>query len=272
MVEEQAQTLPDGLDRWLDDRAASTDRERAEVLARAVATYRLLSDGDEALAEGEVPPLDEQLTDLERRIDELDAKTDEQIQDVRDRVVQVLKTAKAKADSEHDHQELESSVEALDDEVARIAAETEELQRALDSLEKRVDGGFDNYETILSSLTHRADDVDAKLDTLAGAVVDLRTRALELESANARRTAVETLQADANVRGISAGVCESCGERVELGLLSEPRCPHCREPFDGVEPGGRFLGSATITVGDRPALAGDAFEPDQPEEVFETDE
>lgn len=272
MVEEQALTLPDGLEGWLDDRAATTDQDRDEVLARAIATYRLLSDGDEALATEEAPPIDEQLADLEQRIDELDAETDEQIQDVRDRVVQVLKRVKGKADSEHDHPELASSVERLDDEFTDLSESLDGLQTELDSLEERVDGGFENYETVLISLTDRADDVDGKLDTLAGAVVDLRKRTLELESANARRTAVEELQADANVRGISAGDCESCGERVQLGLLSEPRCPHCREQFDGVEPGGRFLGSATLTVGDRPALAGDSFEPEEPEEVFEEDE
>ncbi len=272
MVEEQALTIPEGLEQWLDDRTATTDQDRDEVLARALATYRLLSERDEALAEVEMPPLDEQLADLEQRIDELAADTDEQIQDVRDRVVQVMTTARAKADPEHDHPALASDVERIDDDLADLSESLDGLQTELDSFEERVDGGFENYETILSSLTDRADDVDGKLDTLAGAVVDLRKRALELESANARRTAVEELQTDANVRRVSAGDCQSCGETVRLALLSEPRCPHCREQFDGIEPAGRFLGSATLTVGDRPALAGDAFEPEEPGEVFEEDD
>lgn len=271
MVEEQASTLPDGLEQWLDDRAATTGQDRDEVLARAITTYRLLSEGDEAL-DGEVPSLDDRLADIEGRIDELDAETEEQIQDVRDRVVQVLKTAKAKADPEHDHPEVESSVDRLDSELAELSESLDGLQSELDELDERVDGGFENFETILSSLTERADEIDGKLDTLAGAVVDLRKRALELESANARRNAVETLQAAANLRGITAANCESCGETVRIGMLTEPNCPHCRESFEGVEPGGRFLGSATLTVGDRPALAGEAFEPEAPEELFEDDE
>jgi len=252
MAEEQASTLPEGLEQWLDDRTTATDRDREEVLARAVATYRLLSEGDETLS-GDEPPVDQQLTELTQRLDELDARADERIEDVRDRVVQVLKTAESK-----DHPALDARIQSVGDD--------------LDGLEERVDDGFENYEAILSSLTDRADEIDGKLDALAGAVVDLRKRALELESANARRNAVEELQVDAGLRGISAADCEACGETVRIGLLAEPQCPYCREPFGGVEPGGGFLRSATLVVGDRPALAGDAFEPEEPEEVFEENE
>jgi len=44
MAEEQAPALPDELDTWLEDQAGSTGHDREELLARAVATYRLLSD------------------------------------------------------------------------------------------------------------------------------------------------------------------------------------------------------------------------------------
>jgi uncharacterized coiled-coil DUF342 family protein len=265
MAEEQASALPEELNQWLDDRVATTDQDRDEVLARAVATYRLLSEGDEALSEDAVPPLDQQLAELDQRLDDVEEDTNERIQDVRDRVVQVLKTAKSKADADHDHPELAENVEEMEAELAEFRTE-------FDSLEERVDGGFENYETILSTLTDRADETDEKLDTLANAIIDLRKRAVELESASARRTAVEELQTDANLRGVETANCEACGETVRLGLLTEPRCPRCQEPFDGVEPGGRFLGAATITVGEQPALTGDSFEPEEPEEIFESDE
>ena len=271
MAEEQVPALPDELDRWLDERAAATEQGRDELLARAVATYRLLSENEEALS-GEAPTLDERIDELQGRLDDLETETDDRINDVRERVVQELKTAKEKADPEHDHPELADDIDAIDSELDEVSTSVSSLSGELDSLQERVDGGFENYETVLTSLTDRADDIDSKLDTLAGAVVGLRKRAVELESANARRAAVEEIQATANRQGVRAGNCESCDQHIELGLLAEPRCPHCQQPLAGVEPGGRFIGSATVTVGDQPALAGDSMDAETPEELFEDDE
>jgi DNA repair exonuclease SbcCD ATPase subunit len=272
MAEEQAPALPDELDTWLEDQAGSTGHDREELLARAVATYRLLSDENEALSEDAAPTLDERIETLRERVVELDTETDKRIEDVRERVIQVLKTANGKADPDHDHPELTETVANVDDELTELSASVSTLEDDLGALAERVDGGFKNYETILTSLTDRADEIDGKLDTLAGAVVDLRKRAVELESANARRAAVEELQADALTQGVRAGNCESCGRTIELGLLTAPRCPHCQQALSGVEPGGRFLRSATITVGAQPAITGESFEPEEPKELFEDDE
>ena len=266
MAEELPQSLPAELEGWLDDRAAETGRDRGEVLARAVATYRLLSDADDAT---DTRSLDQQLAELADRVAELEDDTDDRIEDVRDRVVQVMQVAKANADAEHDHPELEARIEEAE---RGGADDIEGLRRALAALDRQVEGGFDNYEAVLSSLADRTDDAEGKLDTLAGAVVDLRRRVTELEAADARRTAVEELQADANRRNVGKADCEACDKQVHIGLLADPRCPHCGEPFVDVEPGSRFLGSATLVIGDRPALAGESFEPETAEEVFADDE
>ena len=264
MAEEQPQSLPAELDRWLDERAVETGREREEVLARAVATYRLVADAEEAT---DARPIDQQIEALLDRVDELEDQTDERIEDVRDRIVQVMQVAKAKADPDHSHPELAARIEAASD-----AEDVAALRRSLADLDRRVEGGFDNYEAVLSTLADRADETDDKLDTLAGAVVDLRRRVTELEAADARRDAVEELQADANRRGVGAADCGGCGKRVRVGLLSTPRCPHCGEAFVDVEPGSRFLGSATLVTGEQPALSGESIDPEAAEEVFETDE
>lgn len=272
MAEEQPQWLPSELDQWLEERAAESDRDRDEVLAHAVATYRLISAADST----EMAPVDEQLDNLDDRLTALETDTEEQIEDVRDRVVQVMQVARSKTDpdhehpelADHDHPELEAAIAAVDD----FDEETTTLRRALAELDQQVEGGFDNYEAVLSTLADRADDIDGKLDTLAGAVVDLRTRVTELKAADARRTAVEELQADANRRNVGAADCENCGKRVHIGLLSTPRCPHCEQMFADVEPGGRFFGSATLVSGDQPALTGDSIEPETPEGVFVEDE
>jgi len=55
--------------------------------------------------------------------------------------------------------------------------------------------------------------------------------------------------------------CDNCNETVQLGLLVEPACPHCRSAFDGIEPGSMFFKSAWLTIADRPALeAGETTE------------
>jgi rubrerythrin len=266
MAEEQPQSLPAELGGWLEDRATETGRDRGEVLARAVATYRLLSMAEDAT---DTQPLDRQIADLAERVAELEDDTDDRIEDVRDRVVQVMQIAKAKADPEHDHPELEERIEAVEQ---AGSEDVETLRRAVAELDRQVEGGFENYEAVLSSLADRADDSEEKLDKLAGAVVGLRKRVSELEAADARRQAVEELQADANRRNVGTADCEGCGKRVHVGLLSDPHCPHCGEPFVDVEPGSRFLGSATLVTGDQPALEGESFDPEPAEEVFTDDE
>ena len=266
MAEEQPQSLPAEVDGWLEDRAAETGRDRGEELARAVATYRILAQAEDTT---DTESLDRQLAGLAERITELEESTDDRIDDVRDRVIQVMQTAKSKADPDHDHPELEERIEAAEH---GGSDDTEALRRALAELDRQVEGGFENYEAVLDSLADRTDDATGKLDTLAGAVVSLRKRVTELEAADARRQAVEELQADANRRNVGTADCENCEKQVHVGLLSDPRCPHCGESFVDVEPGSRFLGSATLVTGDQPALAGDSFEPETPEEVFADDE
>ncbi|MBP1987874.1 CopG family transcriptional regulator [Halolamina salifodinae] len=266
MAEEQPQSLPADLEGWLDEQAAESGRDRQEVLVRAVATYRLLSEAEDA---ADVAPLDQQVGDLADRVEELDADTDDRIEDVRDRIVQVMQVAKAKADANHDHPELAERIDELE---AESAEDVESLRRALAHLDRRVESGFDNYEAVLTTLADRADGTDEKLDTLASAVVGLRRRVAELEAADARRDAVEAIQREANSRNVAAADCEGCGKQVQIGLLSAPRCPHCEEPFEGIEPGSWFLGSATLVIGDRPALTGESFEPETAEEVFVDDD
>lgn len=266
MADEQAPSLPDDLEGWLDEQAAESGRDRQELLTRAVATYRLLSQAEDAADEA---PLDERMADLADRIEQLDADTDDRIEDVRDRIVQVMQVAKAKADPDHDHPELADRLDELE---AESAEDVESLRRALAQLDRRVADGFDNYEAVLSTLADRADETDDKLDKLASAVVGLRRRVAELEAADARRDAVEAIQREANSRNVAAADCEGCGKRVHVGLLSAPRCPHCEAPFEGIEPGSWFLGSATLVIGDRPALTGESFEPETAEEVFVDDD
>lgn len=289
MPEEQGWGVSRELEAWLSHRASQVDRDPEEVLARAVATYRLLSEHDGRFAEsGEGPadPVTDRLRSLDARLEAADDRTDgladrlddheatteENIADLRERVIQVLQTARGKADADHAHESLEGRVDDAAVAVDALGSSLDTVKTELAALDRQVDGGFENFEAILKGLADTVGEADGKLDTLANAVVSLRRRASELEGANARRNAVEDLQTEANRNGVGVADCEHCGGSVDIGLLGEPRCPHCASVLTGVSPGRRFLGRSTLTVGDRPALEGDAFEWTDPDDVFEDDE
>jgi len=249
MGSEPVAELPEEVEAWVAERAAADGVSRADVVRRLLAAHRLLDDEGSGVGDGVAgvsddddarsDDLDARAEELADRVGELEADLDEKIADVRERVIQVKREADAKAPADHDHP-------AID----------------------RLDEGFENYETILESLADRtdaladeADGRDAKLRTVANAVVDLRRRVAALEGEAQRRAAVADLRKAANRNGISEAACDACGGSVRLGLLDEPACPFCESQFDGVEPGGWFK-SNRLTVGDRPALESGPPEPD----------
>lgn len=256
MSGEQAETLPEDLDTWLDRRASEEGVDRDELLARAVAAYRVLEEGSETLADTDrtqerltedVDQLDARLTAVE---DDVDAKVD----DVRSRVVQVKREVDAKAPNEHSHPKLTERVETAG------ATTTQALGR-LDELAERLDRGFENYEEVLTYLRDTTNDLDDNVTRLAHALVDIRSRTAELEATTARQTAAADLKREANRHGVTSATCAECDSTVHVGLLSEPRCPHCERGFTDVEPARGFFGSPVLSVGDTRALDGETTTP-----------
>lgn len=267
MEGEIPEALPEELSAWLGERAEETGRDREEVLSRAVAAYRLMSEHEGSLPEtadvdARLEEIDVRIEDLEGEVEGAKSDVDEKVSDVRERVIEVMKTARSKADPDHTHGDLEGELDDVADELAALREE-------LSALESTVDGGFDNFEAILTDLSDSTDELDEKATKLAHAVVSLRTRLNDLQAEDARRTAVEDLQAEANRKGVATAACEDCGAKVQVGLLSTPGCPHCGSVFDGVDGSGGFLSSPTLTVGERPALEGERDEEPDPEELFD---
>lgn len=283
MAEELVADLPDDLREWIDDRADRTGMDADEVLARSVAAARFLDGESDALAadgerivslalDGEdagerLESLDEnaekRLDALGERVGELEDGLDEKIDDVRQRVIQVKRETDNRAPADHSHERLREQ----SDEGVRIATAARD---AIDELEEHVDRGFDNFEDILDYLTDTVDEQEEKWNGLARMVIDLRERVNELEGDVATRRATAELKEAANRNGISAADCEHCGTNVQIGLLVSPLCPNCETTFRDVEPGGRFLRSATLLAGDRPALeSGGSETPSSPAELFE---
>ncbi|WP_435176018.1 hypothetical protein [Halorussus sp. AFM4] len=260
-----ADAAADPLEGWLDAKAEELGVSRTELLAR-------LRDGDapedaEAFADlrrefgAELSELREeleaQLAEVEADLADAEDDFDEKIDDVRDRVIQVKRETDAKAPADHGHDDLRQRTDSVADRADRLADELDALAETVAELDDRVEAGFENYEDVLEYLTDATDDLESRLSTLAEVTVELRDRTRTLTARHAARAAADELAHLANRRGVDSADCGHCGETVHVGLLAEPRCPHCASTFNDVEPKRGLFGSARLVVGDPPALEGE---------------
>jgi len=240
-------SLPADLDSWLDDRARRLDVDRETLLVQLLASYRAVADGDagaddlpvtdretaaeavEAEVRRQVRPAVTEATDtvqehLDERLETLREDHEEDIGDVRDRVVQVKKEADRKAPRDHGHEELE-----------RVAALAGRVAALEDTVEES--------DLLGADLADRLDELESRLRTVAWAVDDLR---------NARETgdseAVEHLKRSAARADVDRGRCEHCGEGVDIALLTDPECPHCGATVTDVEAASGFFGKPRLLV------------------------
>ena len=278
--------LPSGIEEWIADRTADTGDSRETVLARAVASYRLLAedaDEDEVL-ETTLSELEARIEALEAdpapdsdRIEALEADLDDHVEDLRSRIVDVVKEARSRAPADHSHEAFDDRLSAVEDDLAGIAdyestveglrESTEQLEAEVGALDGMIEDRLGVAEGELGSVSESVETLETKADRLAGAVVDLRRRLKRIESHVTHQTALAKLLETAAREDIEKARCDNCNETVQLGLLVEPACPHCRSAFDGIEPGSMFFKSAWLTIADRPALEAGATT----EEPFEAD-
>jgi uncharacterized protein YceH (UPF0502 family) len=291
MAEVPRGTIPDTLRSWVDERAARADAEPAEILSRAVTLYRLVEEHAESA--GEMPADDdlgeelERLTervatvddfdalgerldtlaeraaavdDLERRVDRLADAVDTEEDDEGDRLADEVATLTERVRGVED--DLDEKITDVRERVIQVKRDAdagqETLDDRLDGVESTVDAGFENFETVLSRLVDEVEASDEKLTRLASVVVSLRRRLGTAEYRLTRLDAGADLKTAANRHGETKAKCGDCGGSVSLGLLTEPRCPHCGADFVDIEPSSRPFSSATLTTGQVPALtAGD---------------
>lgn len=253
-------TLPSDLEEWLDDRAAALDVDREELLVQLVAAYRAAADhGDDSLADlletgpgGDLlEDIDERLAaeedaleSLNERVDAVEASLEENVEDLRNRVLQLRDAVGNAASETHGHREF-----------SQLGSRIDEFSEALESVAGDVESQGDRVETV----DDRLDDVEAKLTRVARAVVALRREAEE----NGDAGALDDIRRTANRAGVSEATCGACGSPVTVGLLTDPACPHCGTGFEDLElpePGlGRRLGfrDPELRCADPPALEGD---------------
>lgn len=193
--------------------------------------------------------MDEEAPDLRSRLDELEASTEEKIQDLRERVVQVKRETDAKAPAEHDHEEHAARLAALE-------SDLETLQAALDRTDSRLDGGFENFEEILETLVDRTDDLDGDVQTLGQALRGLRTTLDTVAEREQRRARADHLKSTAAARGVRTAKCADCNTNVDVALLTDATCPSCGASFHTLDANPGFFGTSVLETGERPALEG----------------
>lgn len=226
------------------------DRTDVEAVERVIAEVGESVD----TLDDDVAELESDLETVDDAVDGLETALDEKVGDLRERVVQLYRTLEQKPDVDHDHPEL--------------AAATAEAETAAQEAHSRADDAVDHAESAgerldqlrerVADLEQRLDeDVDKKLSTVAGALVRAQRRLGKLENASARRETLTTITDAANRNGTEKATCGECDRPVRIPLLREPSCPHCAADFGGFEPASGFFGTATLTIGDPPALEGD---------------
>jgi len=241
--------LPEDVGDWIAELARERDVSEKEVLSGL-----LDAPGPEtAEVRDRFESVQSDLAALENRIDDLDADLEEKVSDVRERVIQVKREADTKADADHGHPDLAARV-------GDVAADVSALDDDIDALEERVETSMSEVtaetEELRTEVDDLATDVTRKLNVLGAATVELRDQVRTLLAEREKRVVVEELQAEANRSGVGTARCESCSNSVRVGLLAEPRCPHCNESFKKVDPKDGFFGSHVLRTGRPPALEG----------------
>jgi hypothetical protein len=148
--------LPAELDEWLDEQAAALGLDRETVLVQLLASYRtaeqlesdgqLRIDGDgeghsAVLGADDIEETVERVVDdqttaatdalretLTARIDEVESDFQANLDDVRDRVVQVKRETDQKAPEDHTHEAFDT-IDGLADEAAQLESDLESLRR-----------------------------------------------------------------------------------------------------------------------------------------------
>lgn len=237
-------SLPPPLEEWLDDRAASLGVSREELLVQVASAYRATSDldggvgslADEAdvtdLIETEVSTqLQDQRSDLaavEDRLDAMEAGLDDDLESIRNRVLQLRDAVRNRAKTDHTHDD----IARFDDRLDAVTSDHADLSEDVAELQTEVA------------------DATAKLETLARVLVDLTGDGED--ATTERRRHLERLRTAASHRGVTEGTCHDCGGTVSIPLLSEPSCPHCDAELRDLTTTG-IVFTRTVITGPEPA-------------------
>jgi len=215
----------------LDDRVAErVDAAVEDAVEQAVA---------EAAADEVATAVNEATASLQEELAAARSEFQEKLEDVRERVIQVKQEVDAKAPADHDHEQFQRFA-ALEERTAEIEADVAAVEERLEAALPQQEAALEDLEDDLSTATER-------LQTVAWAVSDLR----ETVESQQGLEAVDRIKRAAAKADVGRARCENCDNGVEVGLLTEPNCPHCEATVTDVEPASGFFSKPRLLVASR---------------------
>ncbi len=194
-----------------------------------------------------------QLEDLKSRLETLEESVEADIQDLRDRVVQVKRETDSKAPADHTHEQLE---QRLDQQLEQLQDDLEDTQADLSATNARLEGGFENFEEILESLMNRTETLETDVETLGTALQTMRRTLDSIGEREQQRARADHLKRTAAKRGVRTAKCADCNSKLDVALLSTATCPNCEARFHTLDANPGFFGTSILETGERPALEG----------------
>lgn len=198
-----------------------------------------------------------QLDDIRSQLEALEESIEADIQDVRDRIVQVKRETDGKAPADHAHEHLEQRL-------TELQADLEETAADLEATDARLEGGFENFEDILESLMDRTADLETDVETLGAALGSMRGTLDAIAEREQRRARADHFKRTAAKRGVRTAKCADCNSKLDVALLSSATCPNCEARFHTLDANPGFFGTSILETGERPALEGGTAE-DRPD-------
>ena len=239
--------LPSDLDEWLSARAQTLGVDREVVLLQLLSSYRAAAElDDEGVPVAGPEAVEEAVADrvseasnavrarLDERVDAVEQQHEADIEDVRGRVVQLKRELDGKAPADHGHEQFEQ-LDGLQEAVS-------ELRTAVDDIELELDSTVAEHDVLIEDIDERLSDLQERVKTVAWVASDLR----DAYESQGGLEAIERIKRAAAKADIDRANCESCGEGVEIALLTDPECPHCQATVTNVEAAESWFGSPKL--------------------------
>jgi chromosome segregation ATPase len=225
-------SLPSEIDEWLSARARTLGVDREVVLLQLLSSYQAAAELDDDSVPVAGPQAVEQA--IADRVEGVEQRHEEDIEDVRGRVVQLKRELDGKASADHDHVEFEQ--------IEGLQAEVSDLRDAVDDIEAELDSTVAEHDVMLEDIDERLSSLQDRLKTVAWVVSDLR----DAYESQGGLEAVERIKRAAAKADIDRAKCENCGQGVEIALLTDPECPHCQATVTNVEAADSWFGSPRL--------------------------
>jgi negative regulator of replication initiation len=221
--------LSSELDEWLDKQSNSQGESRETIVRQLLAAHRTATDPDNQDSLGSMLDIEGMVEDaLKDQLKPIEQDFQNKISDVRERFLQTKRKIDQKAPADHEAfqtvNELEIRLEELSSTVENIQEQIEEGELGKESLS---DSDLESLETELSRFDTRMEDAEDKLNRVAWVIKDIRESQLGKDREDLQQQTVNSIKRTAAEAGISSAPCNGCDTSVDIGLLTEPLCPHC---------------------------------------------